>query len=592
MSKRSPRLQFSEEEQSAPELKKAIQKAEKKADKLDKAEAKIPKKTVKKQERVVDADGKVTTRLYFEEVDKKKPPSKMAHEVKAMPVNTVLATAHREVRESEDDNVGVESAHKIEEVAEGGVRTLESAHRAHQLKPYRGAAHAEAQADKANLQALNKEAKYHDPQFSSNPYSRWQQKRAIKKEYMAAKAGHSAGGTAKASEIAAKATKKSAESTKKVSQFFAKNKKTFLLVGGLAAMLAFLLNVMSSCSIITQSTVSAFTSTTYPVEDSDMRAAEAQYCALEDELREYLDTYEDTHDYDEYYFELDDIEHDPYVLISMITALKGGEWTIDEVGDTIQMLFERQYILTETVETETRYRTETETGERPATDPYTGDYLYDEDGWLIWEEYEYEVEVPYTYYTCTVTLENFNLSHVPIHIMSKKQLSMYARYMATLGNRPDLFPSSAYVNKYYYTEYEDYEIPPEALEDEQFAAMIEKAEEYLGYPYVWGGSSPSTSFDCSGFVSWVLNNCGVGWDVGRLGASGLLGICTRVTAANVRPGDLIFFEGTYDTTGASHVGIYVGNNMMIHCGDPIQYASIDTSYWREHFLAFGRLPDP
>ena len=189
-------------------------------------------------------------------------------------------------------------------------------------------------------------------------------------------------------------------------------------------------------------------------------------------------------------------------------------------------------------------------------------------------------------------LENFNLSHVPVYIMSHDQLSMYATYMSTLGNRPDLFPDSSYVDAYYNTEYEVYEIPPEALADPQFAAMIEEAEKYLGYPYVWGGSSPSTSFDCSGFVSYVLNNCGVGWDVGRLGASGLLGICTRVSSANVQPGDLIFFEGTYDTTGASHVGIYVGNNMMIHCGDPIQYARIDTSYWQSHFLAFGRLPSP
>ena len=592
MSKRSPRLQFSDEEQSAPELKKAIHKAEKQADKLDKAEAKIPKKTVQKKSFVVDADGKVTKHLHFEEVEKTKPPSKLSHAAKAAPVNTVLATAHREIRESEDENVGVESAHNLEQAAEGGVRIVESAHHSHQLKPYRSAAQAEAKTDKANLQALNKEARHQNPELSSNPYSRWQQKRAIKKEYMAAKAGHATGGTIKASETTAKAAKKAAQDTKKTTQFFARHKKGFLIVGVFALMLAFLLNTLSSCSILVQSGVSALGTTTYPVEDSDMRAAEAQYCALEEELQDYLDNYERTHDYDEYHYDLDDIEHDPYVLISAITALHGGEWTIDEVGGTIQMLFEKQYILTETVETETRYRTETRTGERPATDPYTGEYLYDEDGWLIWEEYEYDVEVPYTYYICTVELENFNLSHVPVYIMSHDQLSMYATYMGTLGNRPDLFPSSSYVNKYYNTEYEDYEIPPEVLVDEQFAAMIEKAEEYLGYPYVWGGSSPSTSFDCSGFVSWVLNNCGVGWNVGRLGASGLLGICTRVSAANAQPGDLIFFQGTYDTTGASHVGIYVGNNTMIHCGDPIQYTSIDTNYWREHFLAFGRLPSP
>ena len=584
MSKRSPRLQFSDEERASPDLKKAIEKADKKADKLEKAEAKIPKKTVKRKERVVDSEGRVTTRLHFEEVDKKKPPSKLSHSVTDAPLNTVLLTAHREVRESEQDNVGVESAHRIEEVAEGGVRMLDSAHRSHKLKPYRNAAQAEAAADKANLNALNKQAKKQNPEFSSNPYSRWQQKRAIKKEYMAAKAGHSAGSTIKASETTAKAAKTAAKETKKTTAFIARHKKGFLIVGGIGLMLVFMLNVMSSCSILVQSGVSAFGATTYPVEDSDMLAAEAQYCALEAELQEYLDTYESTHDYDEYHYDLDDIEHDPYVLLSAITALHGGEWTIDEVGGTIQMLFEKQYILTETVETETRYRTETRTGTTAYTDPDTGE--------TVTEEYEYEVEVPYTYYICTVELENFNLSHVPVYIMSHDQLSMYATYMSTLGNRPDLFPSSSYVNAYYDTEYEVYEIPGEALSDPQFAAMIEEAEKYLGFPYVWGGSSPSTSFDCSGFVSYVLNNCGVGWDVGRLGASGLLGICTRVSSANVQPGDLIFFEGTYDTTGASHVGIYVGNNMMIHCGDPIQYARTDTSYWQSHFLAYGRLPSP
>ena len=243
------------------------------------------------------------------------------------------------------------------------------------------------------------------------------------------------------------------------------------------------------------------------------------------------------------------------------------------------MLFEKQYILTETVTTETRYRTETRTG-----------YYTDADGNL--QSYEYDVQVPYTYYICTVRLENFNLSHVPVYIMSQDQLSLYAMYMATLGNRPDLFGGSEYIGKYYVTKYEKYEIPPEALEDEQFAAIIMEAEKYLGYPYVWGGSSPATSFDCSGFVSYVYNNCGVGWSFGRLGASGLLGICTRVSAANVRPGDLVFFQGTYDTAGASHVGIYVGNNMMLHCGDPIQYASLNSSYWQSHFLAYGRVPAP
>lgn len=584
MSKRSPRLQFSDEERASPELKKVIEKADKKADKLDKAEAKIPKKTVKRKERVVGEDGKVSVKLHFEEVDKKKPTSKLTHSLTDAPLNTVLATAHREVRDSEEDNVGVEGAHKLEQVAEGGVRTLDSAHRSHKLKPYREAAYAEKAADKANLKALNKQAQQNNPQFSSNPYSRWQQKRAIKKEYMAAKAGKTGATTAKATQKTAKSAKKAAENTKKTGTFLARHWKGALIVLALLLMIAFLSSVISSCSVLVQSGVTSFAASSYAADDADMLAAEEQYCALEAELQEYLDTYEDAHDYDEYHYDLDDIEHDPYVLISAISALHGGEWTIGEVGGTIQMLFDKQYILTETVTTETRYRTETRTGTTSYTDPETGE--------TVTEEYEYEVQVPYTYYICNVTLENFNLSHVPVYIMSEEQLSMYATYMATLGNRPDLFPDSQYVGMYIDTEYEDYEIPTEALSDPRFAAMMEEAEKYLGYPYVWGGSSPSTSFDCSGFVSWVINNCGEGWSIGRLGAEGLRNTCSYVSPVNARPGDLIFFEGTYDTSGASHVGIYVGNNMMIHCGDPIQYASINTNYWQQHFLSFGRLPSP
>ena len=511
MGKRSPRLQFTEEERSARSLRKAASKADKAADKLDKAEAKIPKKTVKRKECVVNAEGKVTTRLYFEEVDKKKPPSKLSHAVTAAPANTVLATAHRRIRETEEDNVGTESAHKMEEVAEGGVRTVSSAHRPLKLKPYRNAARAEAKADKANIKALNKQAKSQNPQFSSNPYSRWQQKRAIKKEYMAAK--KSGANTVKAGQTTTKAAKKAAENTKKSAEFVAKHWKGSLIALGLLLIVAFLLGTVSSCSVLVQGGVSAIGASSYATTDDDMQAAEAQYCALEDELQEYLDSYESTHDYDEYHYDLDDIEHDPYVLISILSAIHGNEWTIDEVGGTIQMLFEKQYILTETVRTETRYRTETRTGTTSYTDPDTGE--------TVIEEYEYEVEVPYTYYICTVELENFNLSHVPVYVMSQDQLAMYATFMGTLGNRPDLFPDSSYVGKYYETEYEDYEIPAEALSDERFAAMMEEAEKYLGYPYVWGGSSPSTSFDCSGFVSYVVNNCGQGWSIGRLGADGL-----------------------------------------------------------------------
>ena len=572
MSKRSPRLQFSDEEMTAPELKPAIRKADQKMDRLEQAEAKIHKKTVKRKERAVDPKtGRVTARLYFEETDKPRPPSKLSHAIRDAPALAAASQAHRQIREGEQDNVAVEASHKTEEAAETVVRVAETAHHSHQLKPYRAASRAETQADKANLNALYQKAARDDPQFSTNPYSRWQQKRAIKKEYAAAKASQGTAGTVKASEITEKAAESAAQTGKRVHAFVGKHKKGFFIFGALLLMVAYLLNVMSSCSVLAQSGVTGIGMSTYPSADEDMLAAEAQYCAMEAELQRTLDTYEDTHSYDEYHFDLDEIGHDPYVLISAITALMGGEWTIDQVGDILELLFENQYILTEEVTTETRYRTETR---------------IDSDG------NEYEVDVPYTYSICNVTLENLNLSHVPVYVMSEEQLSMYAVYMSTLGNRPDLFTDSEYISLYINGEYADYDIPPEALEDEQFAAMIAEAEKFLGYPYVWGGSSPATSFDCSGFVSWVINNCGVGWNVGRLGASGLLSICTRVSPVNAKPGDLIFFQGTYDTPGASHVGIYVGNSMMIHCGDPIQYTSISSSYWQEHFLAFSRLPTP
>ncbi len=579
MSKRSPRLLFTKEEREQPELKKAVRKADRRMDKLEKAEAKIPKGKTASAETVVDAkSGKVTTKLVHGE--KPRPPSKLNHAVRDAPGAAALGAVHREIRRNEDDNVGVEGAHKLEETAEGSVRAVQYAHRSHQLKPYRSAARAEARADKANLRALEKQAQLNHPELASNPYSKWQQKRAIKKQYAAAKAGKSAQNTVKASEATAKAAKKAAEETKKAGSFVVRHRKGLLIIGGLALVVVMLLNMMSSCSVMFQGVSSGVAMSTYPCADADMLAAEAQYCGMEAELQEKLDNYEADHDYDEYHYDLDSIEHDPYVLISMLTALQGGEWTIADVQDTLAMLFEKQYILTETVDVEVRYRTETRTGTRTVTDPETGE--------TSTEDYDYDVEVPYNYYICTVTLENFNLSHVPVYIMGEEQLSMYAIYMASLGNRPDLFPDSAYINKYINGSYTDYDIPPEALEDEVFAAMIKEAEKYLGYPYVWGGSSPATSFDCSGFVSWVINHSG--WNVGRLGADGLCNICTPVSPANAKPGDLVFFVGTYDTPGASHVGIYVGNSMMIHCGDPISYSNLNSSYWQAHFYCYGRLP--
>ena len=567
--KREPRLQFSDADLAEPKLEKPIKRVKKAEAKADKAQAKIPKKTVVKKERGFDpATGKVKTQLRFEEVDKKKPPSKLTHAVRDAPANFVLSQVHREVRQSEDDNVGVEAAHKVEQAVESGGRLVQSAHRAHQLKPYRAAIRAEKKLERANLDALQKKAEIDSP--TSNPVSKWQQKQAIKKQYAAAKHNQAAQTTAKAAENTAKAAKKAAEKAEKAGKYVWEHRRGFAIAAAILLMLAFLLNGLSSCSVIMDGVGSGIAASTYPSQDADMLGAEAQYCAMEAELQRYLDTYESTHDYDEYHFDLDTIEHDPYVLISMITALHQGEWTLDEVQGTLQMLFEKQYILTEEVIVETRYRTETDT-------------WTDADGNTHTETYR----VPYDYYICNVKLENFNLSHVPVYITSQEQLSMYATYMSVLGNREDLFGDSPYVDKYITNPPADYDVNPEYLNDEKFATLITEAEKYLGYPYVWGGSNPDTSFDCSGFVSYVLTNSGL-VNTGRLGAQGLYNVCTPVSKANAQPGDLIFFVGTYDTPGVSHVGIYVGDGVMIHCGDPIQYTSINSSYWQQHFYAFGR----
>lgn len=355
---------------------------------------------------------------------------------------------------------------------------------------------------------------------------------------------------------AAKAAKKTAAATEKAGAQavgFIKRHPVGVLLA-LACLL--LLFIMQSCSsslvMLGNSGAGAVGATTYPSKDEDILGAEAAYADMEAELQNYLDTYESTHDYDEYHFDLDTIEHDPYVLISILSVLHEGEWTLAQVQGTLQMLFDRQYILTERVVRETRYDSE-------------GD--------------------PYSWYICYVTLENKTLSHLPLELMGEEELARYALYMSCLGNRPDLFPESGYVDKYTKPP-ADYDVPEEYLDDETFAAILGEAEKYLGYPYVWGGSSPATSFDCSGFVSWVINHSG--WDVGRLGAQGLYNICTPTGAP--RPGDLVFFEGTYDTTGVSHCGIYVGDGMMIHCGDPISYANLNTNYWQSHFYAYGRLP--
>ena len=575
---RESRLQFTDKERLDPVMGKAARKAEKAADKAEKAQAKIPTKKVIKPEPIADnSNGKIKVKLHFEDTEKK-PPSQL--KVTDAPAAAVRRQLRREIRESEDDNVGVEAAGYAADTVDSSAHVLQEGYRSAQLQPYRAAAHAEKQLEKANVHALQKKAEVEHP--TSNPLSRWRQKQAIKRQYSAQKAGRST------VESSARAAKKATKKTKQAVAFVARHKKGFTAVLGILLILAFLLNAVSSCSMMVEGIGAGIAAGSYAAADDAIVGAEAAYCGMEQALQRQLDRYEQTHDYDAYHYELDDIGHDPYVLTAILSAMHPGEWTLPQVMGTLEMLFEKQYILTETVESETRYRTETVTGERHARDPVTGAYLYDQWGDPIMEEYAYEAQVPYTYRSVTVKLENFDLSHVPVYVMNEETLGRYALYMATLGNRPDLFPDSDYIQKHLIDGYTDYDIPPDALEDAQFAAMIKEAEKYLGYPYVWGGSSPSTSFDCSGFVCWVINHSG--WSVGRTSAQGLYNLCTPVSRSSARPGDLVFFKGTYKTNGVSHVGIYVGNNRMLHCGDPISYTNINTQYWQSHFFTFGRLP--
>lgn len=586
------RLQFTEEERADPALQKYIRRSDRAADKLDAAKAAIPTKTVRVKERVFDdTTGKGKTSIRFQGVEKK-PNGKLRHSPLSRPVQEISLATHNEVHKVEQENVGVEAGHKAEELAEHGVLYAGSKVREvkfhHQTKPWRDAVKAEQEAIRANADFLYQKAIRDDPAMaSSNPVSRYLQKKRIQRNYakQVRQAETTAQNTAVAAKTAAVRTKEAAEKT---AAFVKKHSKILLPIIGVAVLVVMLMGGVSSCSMMVGSGLGSVLSSSYLSEDADILAAEEAYCAMEAELQTYLNTYESTHSYDEYHFDLDDIEHDPYVLISILSALHEGIFTIGQVQDDLEMLFEKQYILTESVETETRYRMETETIERPKRDPITGEFILDEDGWQVMEDYEQEVEVPYTYYICTVELQNFNLSYVPVYIMNEDTLSMYAAYMGTLGNREDLFPDSSYVPKYTNPP-STYEIPAEALADETFVALITEAEKYIGYPYVWGGSNPSTSFDCSGFVSWVLTNSGV-CNVGRLSAQGLYNISTPVPASNAQPGDLVFFKGTYDTPGISHVGIYVGGGRMLHCGDPIQYANLNTSYWQSHFYAFARPP--
>ena len=572
---KASRLTFSEEERTDPELKKPLKKAEKAGDELEKAQKKIPKKKYIHKERTIDADtGKAKVRLYFEESDKPKPPSKLSHKLKTIPERELLAQIHKEIREGEQDNVGVEAAHKTEQGAEFVANRVQSGYHSHKLKPYRKLAKVQKQTTQKEVNYLYKKSLRDNPKATTNPISRWQQKCAIKKEYVATRSGKGAKATQRTVQNTKKVTGKVAGATEKISKFVVKNHKAILIILGIGVALMLLMGIISSCSLMLEGGLQSIVGTSYTSEDEDIIAVDNDYAELEKELQREIDNIEREYPgYDEYQYHLDEIGHNPFTLASYLTA-KLQVYTKSEVQAELKALFDEQYTLTTHEEVQVRYRTETR------TDTWT-----DSDGNTHSDTYT--VEVPYDYYILHVTLKNKDISIIAPNNLTAEQYEMFGVYMETQGNKPYLFDGNIYAPSN--GEYTDYDIPPDALTDPDFAALIKEAEKYLGYPYVWGGSSPSTSFDCSGFVCWVLKQSGV-YNIGRTTAQGIFNQCAKIPPSEARPGDIIFFTGTYASSGAvSHVGIYVGNGMMIHCGNPIQYASVNSPYWTQHFYAYGRL---
>ena len=543
----------------AQEPEGSAERAGSKKDKYQKAQAKA--------EHAGEKLGKAREKLDKTEAKRaaKKPPGLAKKAVRGARTEAWFYV-HNKIHEVEHENVGVEGAHKSELAAEAGARKLTRyAKRRWRGHPARKVAKWERKDIKARANMDFQKMASEHPELASNPLSRVQQKWKLKRRYSKEAKAAAKQGTKAAKKTAAA----SGTATRRAAQFVTRH-PVAVLVLLLLLLLCFLVSAVSSIfPTLGSGLANALSGTSYASEDMDLLGVDEDYTALENELAQTVANIESTHPgYDEYRYDLANIGHNPHELASYLTA-KYQSYTCAEVQSELQRIFNQQYKLTLTEEVEIRYRTETDT-------------WTDEDGNSHTDTYQ----VPYDYYICTVTLENFDLSHVPVYVMSEEQLSRYAIYMATLGNRPDLFPDSPYVNKYITGKPGDYEVPGEYLDDETFAAMLAEAQKYIGYPYVWGGSSPATSFDCSGYVSWVINHSG--WNVGRLGAQGLYNICTPTSSP--KPGDLVFFKGTYDTPGVSHCGIYVGDGKMLHCGDPIGYANLNTSYWQSHFYAYGRLP--
>ena len=494
--------------------------------------------------------------------------------------DALSAKAHQSVRNADqDNNSGVEAAHFTEGSAEGAARAGSRFQYGRKLRQYKKLERLEKKADKDAVDSIFAERMKSDPQAGSNLFSRWRQKQAIKKEYAAAKAG------AAAAENTASGTAKAAQGTvsitEKAFQFVQSHSHIIIGIAAVGLLVLVIAGSVSSCSVLINGGGNVVLGTSYTAEDEDLKGVETDYTKLEDKLRKQIDRIETDHPgYDEYRYNLAEIGHNPYELASLLTV-EFENYTRSQVQARLQSIFEAQYELKLVEKVEIRTRKETRVGYR--YNPITG----------TGHTYTYQVTVQYEYKILNVTLLNRGVDYVARNSgLTDDQLQRYEVTLECRGNRDDLFAGIAFATPDgagSSGEYQDYDIPGEALTDEKFRKMITEAEKYLGYPYVWGGSSPSTSFDCSGFVSWVINHCGNGWNVGRQTANGLMGKCDIIPKSEAKPGDLIFFQKTYNTSGASHVGIYVGNGMMIHCGSPISYASIETSYWRQHYYCMGRI---
>ena len=494
--------------------------------------------------------------------------------------DALSAKAHQSVRNADqDNNSGVEAAHFTEGSAEGAARAGYRFQYGRKLRQYKKLERLEKKADKDAVDSIFAERMKSDPQAGSNLFSRWRQKQAIKKEYAAAKAGAAAAENTAAG--TAKAAQGTASMTEKAFQFVQSHSHIIIGIAAVGLLVLVIAGSVSSCSVLINGGGNVVLGTSYTAEDEDLKGVETDYTKLEDKLRKQIDRIETDHPgYDEYHYNLAEIGHNPYELASLLTV-EFENYTRSQVQARLQSIFEAQYELKLEEKVEIRTRKETRVGYR--YNPITG----------TGHTYTYQVTVQYEYKILNVTLLNRGVDYVARNSgLTDDQLQRYEVTLDCRGNRDDLFAGIAFATPDgagSSGEYQDYDIPGEALTDEKFRKMITEAEKYLGYPYVWGGSSPSTSFDCSGFVSWVINHCGNGWNVGRQTANGLMGKCDIIPKSEAKPGDLIFFQKTYNTSGASHVGIYVGNGMMIHCGNPISYASIETNYWRQHYYCMGRI---